>query len=285
MISVNAPSGGEKLQCLSGSLALCAIVLAAGCKPKTPGSPSHPEGDTGPEVPAEGSITWQPLAPRGSVQGPRFTEIGTERSGVDFANRWRPVGNSAEELTGPFAGGGVAIGDYDADGKPDLYLTRPQGGSRLFRNLGDWRFEDVTARAGVEDPELHGTGASFADIDNDGDLDLHVCCYDGPNRVYINQGDGTFVERAAAMGLDLQRATDLGELVQTKLNILNQRERFVTEIVKYDEIVVIMNKPVFQDIRALSKKTKYVLLFVFSYLFFFLLKSMYFNIKHLAEKK
>ncbi|MCP4970414.1 MAG: hypothetical protein GY932_07470 [Arcobacter sp.] len=78
---------------------------------------------------------------------------------------------------------------------------------------------------------------------------------------------------------------DLGELVQTKLNILNQRERFVTEIVKYDEIVVIMNKPVFQDIRALSKKTKYVLLFVFSYLFFFLLKSMYFNIKHLAEKK
>ncbi len=48
------------------------------------------------------------------------------------------------------AGGGVAIGDYDNDRLPDIYLARPYGGNRLYRNLGDLRFQDVTARVGIE---------------------------------------------------------------------------------------------------------------------------------------
>jgi hypothetical protein len=156
---------------------------------------------------ASEAISSQPLNPTAAIPGPLFTKMEPGQTGVTFANRWSVTGKNALELTGPFAGGGVAIGDYDADGRPDIYLTRPVGGSSLYRNLGDWRFEDVTQQAKLSDPTLHGAGASFVDIDNDGDLDLHVCCYDGPNRLYVNQGDMTFVDRASEMGLDLRRAS------------------------------------------------------------------------------
>tara|TARA_Y100001968_G_scaffold740_1_gene578 strand:- start:8572 stop:10464 length:1893 start_codon:yes stop_codon:yes gene_type:complete len=74
-------------------------------------------------------------------------------------------------------GMGVAIGDYDNDALPDIYLTAV-GANRLFRNLGNGKFVDVTYQAGVagSDDEW-STSAAFADIDNDGDLDLFVCNY------------------------------------------------------------------------------------------------------------
>lgn len=76
-----------------------------------------------------------------------------------------------------FYGMGVAIGDYDNDGLPDVYCTAV-GSNRLFRNLGEGKFIDTTKQAGVAGGENEwGTSAAFADIDNDGDLDLFVCNY------------------------------------------------------------------------------------------------------------
>ncbi len=76
-----------------------------------------------------------------------------------------------------FYGMGVAIGDYDNDGLPDVYCTAV-GSNRLFRNLGEGKFIDTTKQAGVAGGEDEwGTSAAFADIDNDGDLDLFVCNY------------------------------------------------------------------------------------------------------------
>lgn len=98
---------------------------------------------------------------------------------------------------------GVCIGDYDQDGRPDFFVAHPYGAHRLYRNLGGFRFEDVTEKAGLTDPDLAGAGPSFVDIDNDGDLDLFVCGIMTANRLFINQGDGTFVERAKEFGLDL----------------------------------------------------------------------------------
>jgi len=76
---------------------------------------------------------------------------------------------------------------------------------RLFRNLGNWRFEDVTEKAGVGDKgdaaRFWKQGATFADVDNDGFLDIYVCRFGAPNLLYMNQGDGTFREEAAARGL------------------------------------------------------------------------------------
>jgi hypothetical protein len=96
--------------------------------------------------------------------------------------------------------GGCAFGDYDGDGLPDLYVTnsvaswgkKNQHCGRLYRNLGGGRFEDVTQRAGIHACGL-GMGAFWADLDNDGRLDLYLTNV-GPNRVYWNRGDGTFEE-------------------------------------------------------------------------------------------
>jgi len=73
-------------------------------------------------------------------------------------------------------GHGVAVGDYDNDGRPDLFVTR-WGSYALYHNLGQGRFEDVTARSGLGGQREYPTSAAWADLDNDGDLDLYVCHY------------------------------------------------------------------------------------------------------------
>ena len=75
-----------------------------------------------------------------------------------------------------FYGQGVAVGDYDNDGDPDLYITAI-GGGHLFRNDGKGHFDDVTESAHAKGPNGWLTGAAFLDIDNDGDLDLFLCNY------------------------------------------------------------------------------------------------------------
>ena len=112
------------------------------------------------------------------------------------------------DLETMLSGAGAAIADYDGDELPDIFLTRMVGGHRLYRNLGDFRFEDVTASAGVVlADEAWGQGATFVDIDNDGDLDLYVCFHNGPNRLYINNSQGAFTEQAKSFGLDFAGAS------------------------------------------------------------------------------
>jgi hypothetical protein len=148
----------------------------------------------------------QPFSPAAS-SGNLFEHLPPAQTGVDFVYRWNEAPRYERLFNSSVVGGGVAVGDYDADGLPDLCLTRPAGGYRLYRNLGGCRFTNVTAQAGLVDDAVWSTGASFADVDGDGRLDLYICCYDGPNRLYLNRGDGTFVERAKAFGLDYHGAS------------------------------------------------------------------------------
>ncbi|MGH7562131.1 MAG: FG-GAP-like repeat-containing protein [Gemmatimonadales bacterium] len=98
-------------------------------------------------------------------------------------------------------GAGVALGDVDGDGLTDLFLARTEGSSRLYRNLGDWRFEDVTASSGIATAGRYSTGAALADLEGDGDLDLVLLATTGPNAVFVNDGRGRFTERRD-LGLD-----------------------------------------------------------------------------------
>jgi len=91
-------------------------------------------------------------------------------------------------------GAGTCLGDVDGDGRVDIFLARTEGGSKLYRNLGDWRFEDITASAGVGAPDRFSTGCAFADVDGDGDLDLVLLSTKGPNAIFLNDGRGHFTE-------------------------------------------------------------------------------------------
>ena len=153
-------------------------------------------------------IQAQRLASALPGEGDRlFVKLPPESSGIDFVHDWVSPDDYPHDLETMMAGGGVAIGDYDADGLPDVYLARPQGGNRLYRNLGQLRFADVTDSIGLGQQGFWGGGVSFVDIDNDGDLDLYACGHGYPNRLYVNQGDGTFDEQAQRMGLDFKGAS------------------------------------------------------------------------------
>lgn len=112
-----------------------------------------------------------------------------------------------------FNGGGLAGGDFNGDGRTDLYFTSNMGPNKLFLNQGDMRFVDATEKAGLQGLEGWTTGASVVDINNDGLLDIYVSQmgeylqFNGQNQFYICTGieDGIpqFEDRAAEIGLDL----------------------------------------------------------------------------------
>ncbi|MDJ0838721.1 MAG: FG-GAP-like repeat-containing protein [Acidobacteriota bacterium] len=102
---------------------------------------------------------------------------------------------------------GAWFGDYDGDGDPDLYLTC-RGPNRLYRNNGDGSFSDVTDVSGTAGGSEISVGATWADADHDGDLDLYVANYaagderGAPNHLWRNNGDGSFVNMATTAGID-----------------------------------------------------------------------------------
>lgn len=98
-------------------------------------------------------------------------------------------------------GNGVAAADVDGDGRVDLYFSNQVGANGLWRNLGGGQFHDITGPAGVGVADAIGVAASFGDIDNDGDPDLHVTTVRGGNRLFENDGSGRFRDISRESGL------------------------------------------------------------------------------------
>ena len=185
--------------------------VPASAGPSTPLPPSTALRRTG----TVGGIEEQPLAPRSGPRGKTmFVVVPPEGSGVHTENKYDDPdiwGRRSREFDLGAIGTGVAIGDFDNDGRPDLFVVSKTESCRLFRNLGNWKFEDVTEKAGVGDrgdaARIWKQGVTFADVNNDGWLDLYVCRFNAPNLLYLNQGDGTFKEEAHAYGLDVKDAS------------------------------------------------------------------------------
>ncbi len=183
------------------AIALAAAV-SSGCGRGISSQPSIPVGP----LPAATSAHPSPaLTVAETAPGPfRFVDICPE-SGVDFVH---VSGMTPEKLFPTANGSGVALFDYDGDGKLDLYFATgnllplsaaPEAMNRLYKNLGGGKFREETVRSGLG---FRGYchGITVGDIDNDGDPDLFLSNYGG-DALFVNNGDGTFTEVSRAAGI------------------------------------------------------------------------------------
>lgn len=137
--------------------------------------------------------------------------LSADQTGIDFVNKLaESLDLNIIEYLYYYNGGGVAIGDINNDGLEDIYFTANQGPDKLYLNKGELQFEDISAKAGINQDNTWSSGVVMDDLNNDGYLDIHVCKVgvgimpSAHNLVYVNQKDGTFREMSAAWGLNFQ---------------------------------------------------------------------------------
>ncbi|MGI8605034.1 MAG: FG-GAP-like repeat-containing protein [Verrucomicrobiales bacterium] len=156
-----------------------------------------------------------PLAAVKSTQATKtlFERLDPKACGIDFTAQIDKTHPEARLYLVPMACGGIAAGDVTGDGRADIFCVGTTGPNNLYQQTttadGALHFTDVTAQAGgdLDGGTSWGMGASMADIDNDGDLDVYVCNYDTRNQLFINDGRGHFTEEAAKYRLDFRTAS------------------------------------------------------------------------------
>jgi len=152
------------------------------------------------------AVAWMQAPPRpGSGQAPTLFRDIARDAGITFQHHAAPEKKFIVESMS----GGVAMFDYDNDGRPDLYFvdsltvetaSRPESArSALYRNLGNGKFQDVTDKSGLGHPGW-GMGVCTADVDGDGWQDVYVTALGG-NHLYMNKRDGTFADATESAGL------------------------------------------------------------------------------------
>mgnify|MGYP000876626284 CR=1 FL=1 len=130
---------------------------------------------------------------------PGFTSLAPETTGVRFTNQLSLDRSLTNHIL--MNGSGVACGDVNGDGWTDIYLCNIDGDNALYLNQGDWTFKNIATEAGVACSGLDCTGAVFADLDGDQDLDLLVTTVGHGVRAFLNQGGAKFTDATDALGL------------------------------------------------------------------------------------
>ncbi|MCK6528093.1 CRTAC1 family protein [Myxococcota bacterium] len=177
-----------------------ALALALGCPPSD--FDEQPRGDDDAAFDDDDASSDDDSGPgdddtviEGCAGGPRWDRLSTEIG----LHAVQGLGTTTQ-LDGQM-GGGIAVADFDGDGILDAFAGNQAGPSALYRGRADGTFEDVAAAAGVDVPEGRVNGASSADHDGDGDMDLLVL-RSGGSRLFRNRGDGTFEDVSVESGVD-----------------------------------------------------------------------------------
>ncbi|MBL9135314.1 MAG: VCBS repeat-containing protein [Verrucomicrobiales bacterium] len=137
--------------------------------------------------------------PASSGKRAGFVQVDALAAGILFTNRLDDERSLTNQIF--LNGSGVAAGDVDGDGLCDLYFCGLDASNALFRNLGNWTFQDATSTAGVACADQASTGAAIADVDGDRDLDLLVNGIARGTRLFLNDGRGRFQEATDDAGL------------------------------------------------------------------------------------
>lgn len=150
----------------------------------------------------------------GDYGKPLFTRLNTGQTGINFSNKIQDDIYSEKNVLAFhyfYVGSSVAFGDVNNDQKPDVFLGANDSESKLYLNKGNFQFEDITAKSGITTKGKFATGSTWADVNNDGWQDLYIC-YSGwqpdpvtrANELWINNGNGSFTEKAKEYGIDDQ---------------------------------------------------------------------------------
>ncbi|MFV8373706.1 VCBS repeat-containing protein [Flavobacterium sp. LB1P71] len=132
-----------------------------------------------------------------------FSQLDSTNTGINFVNEVKNgVDMNIFKYRNFYNGGGVAIGDVNNDGLSDVYFTSNLGANKLYLNKGNFKFQDISKKAGIEGTKSWSTGVVMVDINADGFLDIYVCNAGNSkgnnqkNELFINSGNGTFTEKA-----------------------------------------------------------------------------------------
>jgi hypothetical protein len=217
-----------------------AILLAIGC-----GKDSDPSSKN---TTAEKKASKQEVI---------FELLSPEESGVDFVNELLEDPNGDRNiLSFPhyYNGSGVAVGDVNNDGLPDIFFSGNEEPNRLYLNKGNLQFEDVTEQAGVNPANKNwSTGATMADVNGDGWLDIYVCqagyaILANPrhreNLLLINNGDGTFADKAKEYGLN-----DPNESTQAAFFDYDKDGDLDCYVLNESKYAMVVLKAVFDDLK------------------------------------
>lgn len=145
----------------------------------------------------------------GSIENdPLFVALDSSQTGISFQNTLHNQKHfNIFNYRNFYNGGGVALGDINNDGLPDMYLTSNLGKNKLYLNQGDFNFKDITESSGIQGKKAWSTGVVLVDINADGFLDIYVCNAgnikgdDQKNELFINNGDLSFSEKAEEYNL------------------------------------------------------------------------------------
>ncbi|MDN5203160.1 VCBS repeat-containing protein [Fulvivirgaceae bacterium BMA10] len=213
-----------------------------------------------------------------------FTLLSPDDTHLKFKNQLKEDKENNHLVNDQFVtGAGVAVGDINNDGLADIFFTGNQVEDRLFLNKGGMRFEDITEKAGIAPDKTWSTGATFADVNGDGYVDLYICknvnqdSEKSINKLYINKGDLTFEEEAEAYGL-----ADKGFSVQATffdfdmdgyldMYLVNQPpslgNRRGGKIDPYDHVSLLYSDKIYKNVdnKGFADATEYAGVFNFAY--------------------
>lgn len=183
----------------------------------------------------------------GKYSGETFKKLSPAQSGIRFFNEL--IENDTLNYTKfPFMymGGGVSIGDINNDGLDDIFFTGNLVPNKLYLNKGNLHFEDISEKAGIEGNKQWFTGATMADVNNDGWLDIYVCVsakyQPSDNLLFINNKDNTFTECAESYGIN-----DKSSSVQATFFDYNNDGLLDLYVATYPIVLVSMGAEFYRD--------------------------------------